>query len=202
MFDFITGLIDQMGVTGVALMMFLENIFPPIPSELIMPMAGFNAAEGRMPLWGVLAAGTIGSIAGAVVWYELGRALGEARFLALIERFGFWATISREDAEYALHWFRTKGGWAVLLGRMVPAVRTLISVPAGLAGMPRLRFLILTSIGSLIWISFLTGAGYLLQAEYHRIAIWLDPGTTIVVGLFVVIYLYRIARQILRRRGR
>ena len=201
MFDFITGLIDRMGVIGVALMMFLENVFPPIPSELIMPMAGYLAAEGNMSLVGVLVAGTLGSIIGAVVWYELGRALGEERFLALVDRFGLWATISRQDAEYALHWFRTKGGWAVLLGRMVPAVRTLISVPAGLAAMPRLPFLVLTTIGSLIWIGFLTGAGYLLQAEYHRITVWLDPGTSIVVGIFIAIYVYRVARQIMRRKG-
>lgn len=200
MFEVITGLIDRMGVIGVALMMFLENVFPPIPSELIMPLAGYLAAEGHLPLWGVLAAGTLGSILGAVVWYELGRALGEERFLALIDRFGLWATLSREDAEYALHWFRTKGGWAVLLGRMVPAVRTLISVPAGLAAMPRLPFLLLTALGSLIWIGFLTGAGYVLQAEYHRLAVWLDPGTTIVVAIVVLIYVYRLTRQLIRRR--
>ena len=200
MFDWITGLIETMGVAGVALMMFLENVFPPIPSELIMPMAGYLAAEGSMSLIGVLVAGTVGSIFGAVLWYELGRFLGEERFLALIDRFGIWATVSREDAEYALEWFRTKGAWAVLVGRMVPAVRTLISVPAGLAAMPRGRFLLLTTVGSLIWIAFLTFSGYLLQSEYHRIAVWLDPGTTIVVGLVVAIYIYRVARQLLRRR--
>lgn len=199
MFDLITGLIEGAGVLGVALLMLLENVFPPIPSELIMPLAGYLAAEGRLDLVLVLAAGTAGSVAGALVWYELARLLGEARFLALIDRWGLWATLTRDDAERALDWFRRRGAWAVFLGRMVPAVRTLISVPAGLAGMGRLPFLAWTALGSLIWCSLLTAAGYLLRSGYRAVEHWLDPATTLVIVAVVAIWLFRVARLALQR---
>lgn len=200
MFDWITGLIDSLGALGVVVLMFLENVFPPIPSELVMPLAGYLAAGGRMSPVLVVLAGTIGSVLGGWLWYELGRRWGEARFLGIIDRWGVWATLSREDAEYALDWFRRRGAWAVFLGRMVPGVRTLISVPAGLAGMPLRPFLLLTVAGSLIWVSALTAAGYLLQAGYHRVEALLDPATTILVVLIVALYVWRVWRLRHRRR--
>lgn len=199
MFDFITGFIERVGALGVALLMLAENVFPPIPSELIMPLAGFKAATGDLSLWAVLVAGTLGSVLGALIWYELGRALGEERFLALVDRYGLWATVSRADAEHALDWFRRRGAVAVFLGRLVPAVRTLISVPAGLSGMRRLPFLAMTALGSAVWVSLLTAAGYLLEAEYERVERFLDPATTILLGALVALYLYRVVRQLMRR---
>lgn len=200
MFDFITGIIGSVGALGVALLMLAENVFPPIPSELIMPLAGFKAATGDLSLWAVLVAGTLGSVLGAVIWYELGRALGVARFLALVDRFGIWATISRDDAEHALDWFRRKGAMAVFFGRLVPAVRTLISVPAGLAGMRRLPFILMSTLGSAVWVTLLTGAGYLLEAEYERVSAFLDPATTAVLVGIVAVYVFRVTRQLARRR--
>lgn len=199
MFDFITGIIGSVGALGVALLMLAENVFPPIPSELIMPLAGFKAATGDLSLWAVLVAGTLGSVLGAVIWYELGRALGEERFLALVDRFGVWATVSRDDAEHALDWFRRRGAMAVFFGRLVPAVRTLISVPAGLAGMRRLPFILMSSLGSAVWVTLLTGAGYLLEAEYERVERFLDPATTVVLVGVVAVYAYRVVRQLARR---
>lgn len=200
MFDWITGLIDAFGAVGVAVLMFLENLFPPIPSELVMPLAGYLAAGGRMSPVLVVLAGTFGSVLGAWIWFELGRRWGEARFMQVIDRWGAWATLSREDAEQALAWFRRRGAWAVFLGRLVPGVRTLISVPAGLADLPLRQFLILTFAGSLIWVSTLTAAGYLLQANYHIVEAWLDPATTILIVVILAVYVWRVWRLRHRRR--
>lgn len=191
---FIRETITAGGAWGIAMLMLLENIFPPIPSELIMPFAGFEAAAGRLSFWAVVIAGTLGSVAGAVVWYAAGRGFGEARTLALIDRYGFWLTISREEAERALAWFARRGALAVFLGRLVPGVRTIISVPAGLAAMPFGKFLAITALGSLVWVVMLTLAGYLLEANYERVAHLLDPATKLILGVILVTYVWRAYR--------
>jgi membrane protein DedA with SNARE-associated domain len=191
---FIREMITAGGAWGIAFLMLLENMFPPIPSELIMPLAGFEAAAGRLSFWTVILAGTSGSLAGAVAWYAVGRAFGEARVLALIDRYGFWLTISRDEAERAFAWFARWGAFAVFFGRLVPGVRTLISVPAGLARMPFAPFLAITALGSLIWVVILTLAGYLLEANYEAVAHLLDPATKIILALVVVIYVWRAVR--------
>ena len=201
MFDWLTGWIEGMGLPGVALLMFLENVFPPIPSELIMPMAGYLAADGRLPVVWVVAAGTLGSVAGAWGWYLLGRLWGRERFLAFIDRFGLWLTLSRADAETALDWFDRHGQKAVFFGRFVPGVRTLISVPAGLARMPTLPFLAITALGSFLWVLLLTAAGYLLQAEFHRVETIINPVSNAVIAGIVLIYLWRVWRQWRARVG-
>jgi len=193
MFDWITALIDQLGLPGVALMMFLENVFPPIPSELIMPLAGFNAAQGRMGLVGVILAGTLGSLAGAVLWYLLGRAVGTARLRRLAARHGRWLTVTPGELDRADAWFDRHGGVAVFLGRLVPTVRTLISIPAGLSEMPLGRFLAWSGLGTLIWTTLLALAGYLLEDAYHRVEGWVNPVSTVVVLGIVGLYLWRVA---------
>ena len=197
---FIRETVTAGGAWGIALLMLLENLFPPIPSELIMPLAGFEAAAGRLSFWAVVAAGTAGSVAGAVVWYAAGRAFGEARMLALIDRYGFWLTISRDEAERAVAWFARRGAVAVFLGRLVPGVRTLISGPAGLAAMPFAPFLAVTAAGSLVWVVLLTFAGYLLEANHDRVAHLLDPATKIILALFIGAYLWRAVRLWRARR--
>ena len=169
MFETLTGLIEGGGALGVFLLMVAENLFPPIPSEFVMPLAGYLAADGRLTLWLVILGGTAGSVLGALFWYMLGRAIGAVRFLALIDRYGHWLTLDRDEALRAIHWFERHGAAAVFLGRMVPVVRTLISVPAGLAGLHLVPFLALTAAGSLIWVSALAAAGYLLQSQYVRV---------------------------------
>lgn len=200
MFDFIAGWIGQGGLAAVAAMMLLENVFPPIPSELVMPLAGFEAAQGTMSMAGVILAGTLGSVAGALLWYWLGWRLGEARLLRLVDRHGAWLTVSRDDAEAAIAWFRRHGSLAVLVGRMVPGVRTLISVPAGLSGMRVAPFLLFTALGSLAWTSVLAFAGFLLRENYDRVETWLNPVTTVIVVAVVALYLWRVARGLLARR--
>ena len=200
MFDFITGWIDAGGLLAVGALMVLENVFPPIPSELIIPLAGFSAAEGRFGLIPLILVATLGSVLGSTLWYALGRALGEARFLRLVDRHGAWLTLTRAEAEGATAWFRRHGPWAVLLGRLVPTVRTLISVPAGVAGMGWGPFLLFTAIGTAGWTALLAGAGWLLQDNYERVEAWLNPVTTIVVALVVGLYLWRLVRGLLARR--
>lgn len=199
--EFIRETITAGGALGVGILMFVENLFPPIPSELIMPLAGFEAASGRLSLWAIVAAGTAGSMLGAVLWYVVGRVFGRARLLWLIDRYGFWLTISREEAERALAWFARWGALAVFFGRLVPGVRTLISVPAGLAAMPLVPFLLITGLGSFIWVLLLAMAGYLLEANYERVAHLLDPATKIILAAIVLIYLWRAFRLWQRRRS-
>ena len=200
MFDFISNLITTMGAVGVGLVMFLENVFPPIPSELVMPLAGFNAAQGNMSLVAIFLWGTLGSVLGAWLWYEVGRRLGQARLERFIDRYGVWLTLDREDVESAIAWFKRHDKGATFFGRMIPGVRTLISVPAGLSGMGMTRFLIYTTAGSAIWNTALIAAGYLLEANYDLVETWLNPVTNVIIAIIVIGYLWRVARQLWQRR--
>ncbi len=200
MFDFITGWIEQGGLLAVGLLMILENVFPPIPSELIVPLAGFQAAQGSFNIVALVLVATLGSFLGTLLWYGLARAWGRERFLRFIDRHGVWLTLTREEAEVATDWFQRHGPAAVFFGRLVPTVRTLISVPAGLSEMPVAQFLLYTAAGSAVWISLLAGAGYILEENYEAVEHWLNPVTTIVVVAIVGLYLYRVLRGLIRRR--
>lgn len=191
MSDFIIGFITDWGYLGILLLMVAENIFPPIPSELIMPFAGYVAANGDLSIFGVLIAGTIGSVIGTTAWYAVARLMGLERFTLLCNKFGRFATLSEDDIDKAHHWFEKYGPMAVFVGRLIPAIRTLISVPAGLAKMPFGRFLVISTLGSLLWTGILTVAGLLLHEGYHVVEAWVDPVSTGVVVLAVVIYIWR-----------
>lgn len=192
MLGWIADIISGMGYFGVVLLMFLENIFPPIPSEIIMPLAGFTAARDGMTLVGVILAGMLGSLLGALPWYFAGRLFGEERLKAWTDRHGRWLTLSSGEVDKALDWFERHGGAAVFFGRLVPTVRTLISVPAGLACMNLARFLIYSAAGTLLWSGLLAFAGYLLQGQYHKVSDYVGPVSTAVIVLIVVTYLYRV----------
>jgi membrane protein DedA with SNARE-associated domain len=192
-FDWITALIAHTGYFGIALLMLAENVFPPIPSELIMPLAGFTAARGELSLAGVLLAGTAGSLAGALVWYEIGRRIGLRRLRRWADRHGRWLTMSPEDLDQAVEWFRRHAGAAVLVGRLIPAVRTLISVPAGVAEMKLGSFLAWTAGGTALWTALLVAAGYLLEDGYEQVSAWVNPVSNVIVGLIVLGYAYRVA---------
>lgn len=165
MFDWITGLVGRTGYLGIFLLMLAENVFPPIPSELIMPLAGFSAARGELSIVLVVHAKTAGSLLGALACYYVGRWFGNARLKDLAARHGRWLTLSPEDVNAAEGWFRRHGAAAVFLGRLVPGVRTLISVPAGITGMALPRFLAWTAFGTALWTVLLAGAGYVLQTS-------------------------------------
>ncbi len=198
MFDWISGILDQLGYPGIAFLMFAENVFPPIPSELIMPLAGFNAATGDMSFWGVMVAGTLGSLAGAVLWYWIGLKVGARRIRRLAARHGRWLTVSPDEFDLAQGWFDRHGGAAVFFGRLIPTVRTFISVPAGLLPMGWGRFLAFSTAGTALWNLILTGAGYVLESQYDRVETYLNPISTAVVVALVAFYLWRVATY--RRR--
>lgn len=192
MFDFITGFMQSGGYLAVFALMALENIFPPIPSELIMPFAGFVAARGDLNVIGVLIAGTAGSVAGALPWYYAGKVYGKERLEKFADKHARWMTVTHGDIEHAMESFEKHGRKVVLFGRLIPAIRTLISVPAGLAGMPMGQFLLYSTVGSLVWTGILTGAGYMLESQYERVAQYVDPvSKAILIGLLGW-YLYRV----------
>jgi membrane protein DedA with SNARE-associated domain len=193
MFDFIVQFMSQSGYLGVFALMALENLFPPIPSEMIMPLAGFAAARGDLSVILVVIAGTAGSVIGALPWYYAGMLFGQHRMKHIASRHGRWLTLSPDDVDKALHTFNRHGRKAVFFGRLVPAIRTLISVPAGIARMSILPFLAFSSVGSLIWTGLLAAAGFVLESQYTLVAKYLDPGSKIVVGLILAVYLYRFA---------
>lgn len=183
--------INSLGYAGIFLLMLAESLFPPIPSELIIPFAGYSAANGTLNLWLVLLSATVGAVVGMLPWYFAGRLFGLERVRWLADRFGRFMTLNSEEIDTATDWFRRFGPIIVFVGRLMPLIRTLISVPAGLAAMPFWKFLLFSTLGALTWNSILVGAGYLLAEHYELVETWLDPGTTIVLGLVVVIYLYR-----------
>lgn len=185
---------------GLALLMFIENVFPPIPSELIMPLAGFLAAQGKMSFAGIVVAGTIGSVFGALPLYWIGLKLGKARLERLAERHGRWLTVSPEDIDRADDWFSRHGRKAVFLGRLVPGVRSLIAIPAGLHEMPMVPFLVFTMLGSAAWTTLLATAGYQLGAQFREVEKYLDPVSWIVFGGGFLWYIWRVVRQGRERR--
>lgn len=193
MFQFIVDVLGSAGYLGVFFLMALENIFPPIPSEMIMPFAGFIVARGELGLVGVLLAGTAGSVIGTLPWFYAGKAFGHDRLCALSARWGKWLTVAPDDIDKSLATFEKHGTKAVLFGRLIPAVRTLISVPAGIAKMGLLTFLAWSTIGSLVWCSVLTGAGFVLESNFEAVEKYLDPVSKGVFGILAATYLYRVA---------
>lgn len=191
-------MIETGGYPGIVLLMFLENVFPPLPSEIIVPFAGYAAAQGKLTLIGVVVSGTIGSVAGTFMWYLVARLFGEPRLRRLIGRYGRWITMDQEEVTRSKAWFDRYGSWAVFFGRLIPAIRTLISIPAGLVCMPPLKFLLFTLLGSLLWVSVLTWLGVMLRAHYALVDQFLAPVTDAIIAAIVVAYIWRVIRF---RRG-
>jgi membrane protein DedA with SNARE-associated domain len=195
MSDWISTTMEQFGYLGVLLLMLLENIFPPIPSEVVMPMAGFSSRQGELTLLGVIAAGTLGSLLGALPWYYVGRRLGEKRFREWLEHYERWLPISMSEYHRTQRWFDQHGGITVLVCRLVPGVRTLISVPAGFAKMAFLPFMLFTTIGTALWTALLAWLGWTLgdnHALVDRYAGWLGA---IVLLLLAAWWAVRVVRR-------
>ena len=179
-------LVDSIGYPGLAIIMFLENVFPPIPSEPFLLGAGFATVDGKMSLsWSILAA-TIGSLIGATVFYYIGIVIPEARIRSLLRRYGKFALLGEDDLDRALAWFVGHGRAVVFFGRCIPLVRTLISVPAGLTRMPLPQFLAYSAAGTALWSTFLIVVGRLLGAKYEDALIYLDRFQYLVVALVVI----------------
>ncbi len=197
MLEWITDTINSLGYLGIALLMFVENLFPPIPSELIMPLAGFTARANpeKLNITGVFFAGLMGSVLGALVWYYPGKYLGEERLKAWADRYGRWLAISSKDITKAKRWFDRQGSKAVLIGRLVPGIRTLISVPAGISNMHLLPFLFYTTVGSAAWVGLLTYSGYILGSQYELVDKYLAPVSKIVLGGLVLAFVFWVLKR-------
>jgi membrane protein DedA with SNARE-associated domain len=187
----VSDLIDQTGYLGVFFLMMLETIFPPIPSEVIMPLAGVRAANGPMTLGGVIASGTAGAMFGNLFWYLAARVVGLQRFKPFIERYGRWLTMDWYDVEKAERLFGRFGHYVVLIARMMPTVRTIVSVPAGLLKMRLRSFVIWSTIGTAGWSSALAIAGWLLGRRFREVETILGPLSTAVIAIIVLAYIWR-----------
>lgn len=160
MTDWIISIMEQLGYLGIALLMFLDNVFPPIPSEIIMPSAGFTASKGELLLVGVIIAGSLGSLIAAALLYWIGRKIPREQLFKWVNRFGKYLFIKSSDVEKSLYWFEKHGHRIVFFGRMIPAVRSLISIPAGMSRMPFWKFMAYSGLGTVIWTTFLACVGY------------------------------------------
>lgn len=196
----IANLIEGAGLLGVAALMFLENIVLPIPSEIVMPLAGYAAATGTLPLVPTILAGAVGSLAGASVWFAVARWFGEERLRRWADRFGRILTLTEGDIDQADAWFRRRARTAVLVGRLIPAVRVVISIPAGLAGMSWTRFLVFSFLGTLLWTGALMLAGYWLGSQSDAVGRWVSPISIAIVVACVAIYVVRIVTYPRRKR--
>ncbi len=186
------------GYGAIFAAMFLENLFPPIPSELIMPLGGFYVQQGKLALIPVVLAGLLGTVLGALPWYGIGRLVNEERIEDWLARHGRWIGISPQELRRSRTWFNRHGTALVFWGRLVPGIRTLISVPAGIEMMPMVPFLLWTTAGSLIWTLLLTVAGLLLGESYTRVELWIEPVAKVVKVLLVLAALSFVAWLALR----
>ena len=178
--------VEGFGYPGLAAVILLETVFPPVPSELILPLAGFLAASGRLSWAGVVAASTAGAVVGAWILYLAGASWGEPRLRAITRRYGRYAAVHERDLDAALRWFRRWGPAAVFICRMIPLLRSIISLPAGLVGMRWGRFTVLTAAGTLLWNTVLSGFGYAAGAHWAKISAMLKAYERLVLVALVI----------------
>jgi membrane protein DedA with SNARE-associated domain len=194
--EWIIDIIDALGYVGVGFLVALESVIPVVPSEVVQPLAGFTASRGDADLVVMIVVSTVASVVGSCVLYWLSDAFGEQRLRRLVLRYRF-LHVSVEDLDRADRWFDRRGSAAVLIGRCVPVIRALISVPAGLRRMPIIRFAVLTAIGSLVWNTGLIVAGYHLGENWERVKTWMEPFQYLVVAVMVVAVAWFVWRRIL-----
>ena len=194
----VADVMTALGEIGVGLLVALENLFPPIPSEVVLPLAGFLASQGRMNLLLVIVAATVGSVVGALLLYELGSRVGRERMRGWIEKLPL---MESEDLDKAEDWFDRHGDASVLFGRCLPVVRSLISVPAGVEQMPRVKFLLLTTLGSGVWNTIFVLAGYALGAQFERVGEYSSYFNYAIYGVIAVFVALGVRRGLRRRRA-
>ncbi|MFN9623135.1 MAG: DedA family protein [Cyanobacteriota bacterium] len=195
--------VSQWGYLGIFAAMVLENVIPPIPSELIMPLAGFYVGQGQLNFIGVVAAGLLGTVVGALPWYGIGRLVNEERLKQWVERRGRWVGVSVKELDDSRRWFGRHGAAVVFWGRLIPAIRTLISVPAGIELMPLGPFLFWTTAGSLVWNLALTIAGWALGSNWNRVLSFIKPVEGLVnkvVALLIVAVVVWLGLRLWKRR--
>lgn len=192
--EWIISIMEQLGYWGIALLMFLDNIFPPIPSEIIMPSAGYSASQGELLLVGVIIAGCIGSLLAAAILYWIGYKFNHDSIFGFVDRYGKYLFIKSLDVKKSLDWFEQYGHRIVFFGRMIPAVRSLISIPAGMSHMPFWKFMFFSSLGTIIWTTFLACVGFYFgenQALMQNIFSQVSHFIIIIVIAIIIWILYR-----------
>ncbi|MBN8809563.1 MAG: DedA family protein [Sphingomonas sp.] len=193
MTDWFLNNIEQWGYGAIFVWMALENIIPPIPSEVIMGFAGIAVAHGKLDFTGVMIAGTLGSTLGNYFWYWIGRNIPLARLRPFVERNGRWLTVTWSDVERIDDFFFRHGQWLVFVLRFMPFGRSMVSLPAGISTMKRWKFIVWTLAGTTIWNLFLTGAGWYLGANFREAEAWTGPAAVAICVAIAVWYLYRVA---------
>jgi membrane protein DedA with SNARE-associated domain len=204
MLDWISTWLESLGYFGVFALMVLEHLFPPIPSEVIMPLAGFISSRSTdTSLMLVIVAGSLGSLVGTLAWYVLGRLVSQEQLIDWVAKHGRWLTLKPKDIEKAIGFFhRGAGHWVVGLGRLVPGIRTYVSVPAGLSNMPLVTYLVYSAIGTVIWTGALAIAGYFLGAQFELVSEFIAPISKIVlISLAVFVVLWIFVRRQRRKRS-
>lgn len=197
--NWVQDVIERLGAVGVALLVILENVFPPIPSEIVLPFAGFVARRGDGSVIAMIFAATVGAIVGALVLYGIAAVIGPQRLAAFVIRFGRWFGVKPADLERAERWFDRHAVAAVLLGRCVPLIRSIVSIPAGFRRMSLAPFLLYTAIGSLAWNSALIGAGAILGDQWERVEPFIAVLQWIVIAAIVLFVVWFAWGKIRRR---
>ncbi|WP_110932544.1 DedA family protein [Paenibacillus bouchesdurhonensis] len=196
--NWIAEFMEQFGYIGIFLLIALENVFPPIPSEVILTFGGFMTTYTNMTVVGVIIAATLGSVLGAVILYGAGYILNVDRLEAIIDKWGKYLRLKKEDIRKADAWFDKYGYWTVLFCRMIPLIRSLISIPAGMAKMKFGLFLLFTTIGTLIWNIILVSVGAAVGGSWEKIVEFMDVYSNIayaVIGAGIVIFLIWFIRR-------
>ena len=197
--------INQFGYFGVALLVIIENVFPPIPSEIVLPFAGFvaqqgaGAAQSDTSVIGMMIAATIGSVVGALILYFVSAAIGPDRLRAFVEKFGKWFGVKAADLVRAEAWFDRRSSLAVLVGRCVPLIRSIVSIPAGFRRMKLSSFVVLTALGSAVWNIALIGAGAVLKDQWDRVGDYVGVFQWVVI-LAIVVFVVRFVISLVKRR--
>lgn len=205
--NWVQDVINQFGYFGVALLVVIENIFPPIPSEIVLPFAGFVAQQGSAGIAqsdtsviGMMIAATIGSVVGALILYVISSAIGPERLRAFVQRFGRWFGVKQTDLLRAEAWFDRRSFVAVLVGRCVPLIRSIVSIPAGFRRMKLTSFILLTAVGSAVWNIALIGAGAILGDQWERVGEYVGVFQWLVIGAILVLLVRFVYLRLQNRR--
>ena len=193
--EWVLSVMEKLGYLGIAFLMFLDNIFPPIPSEIIMPSAGYTASKGDLSLIGVIIAGSAGSLIAAMILYWIGRKIPEQRLFSFIEHYGKFLRIKVTDLEKALGWFNQHGHKIGFFGRMIPAVRSLISIPAGMSKMPFGKFMAYSAFGTIIWTTFLAFLGYHLSEDQALMSLIMQRASYIILAIVILYIIWKMAKK-------
>ncbi|UJL46079.1 DedA family protein [Virgibacillus sp. NKC19-16] len=184
--NWVTDFMEQFGYLGIFLMMALENVFPPIPSEIVLPFGGFLTTYADLTVLGVIIAATAGSVLGAIILYGIGLLLDVERLEIIVDRWGHILRVKKSDVHKADAWFDRYGYWTVLFCRMIPLIRSLISIPAGMSNMKFWLFLLFTTIGTVIWNIILITAGVVLGESWENILDFMSIYSNIVYAVIVI----------------